>query len=285
MREQLLRRGGLAQRKTSRPPGLPNEPRHPLHIQVRDRRLRARCAVERPGADQLPILKVLHQRGIHRRHQFLRGGEPAADQVAARPPDQGLHFGMFRLVIGALHENKAQLVLACGRFKLPLGGGNPLRVLEAVVVAEQANVNVAKPHLFEIHLIGTAVGGGDLLEEKRLEEPAHQGVTTHIVAQSRSFLGELFLHAADEDSHGRPVLFCRVHARNPTLNQPNPPGEQILHHGLLQGAGLLPPPLQGCQFGDHARQQLWLKVTVAQAILPLAEITSAQPKGIRPVRE
>ena len=36
--------------------------------------------------------------------------------------------------------------------------------------------------------------------------------------------------------------------------QPRPPGEEFLHHGLLEGAGLLPPLLQRRQLPVHLSQ-------------------------------
>src|SRR5947209_20495436 len=64
-------------------------------------------------------------------------------------------------------------------------------------------------HLDEVPLIGGAVRGGNLLEQKELEEPAHQRIAAQIVAQCGPLLGQLFLHAADEEPqrcHTRRVL-------------------------------------------------------------------------------
>src|SRR5947199_3112640 len=64
-------------------------------------------------------------------------------------------------------------------------------------------------HLGEVHLIGGTVRGGNLLEQKDLEEPPHQRIATQIVAQCGPLLGQLFLHAADEEpqrGHTRRVL-------------------------------------------------------------------------------
>src|SRR2546430_12528804 len=38
------------------------------------------------------------------------------------------------------------------------------------------------------------------------------------------------------------------------LDESRPPGEKFLHHGLLEGAGLLPPLLQRRQLRVHVRQ-------------------------------
>src|SRR5438874_147835 len=54
-------------------------------------------------------------------------------------------------------------------------------------------------HLGEVLLVGGAVRGGNLLEQKELEEPPHQRVTAQRVAQCDPLLGQLFLHAADEE--------------------------------------------------------------------------------------
>src|SRR5207249_9784554 len=70
-------------------------------------------------------------------------------------------------------------------------------------------VEVAALHLGEVQLIGGPVRGGTLLEQKDLEEPPHQRIAAQIVAQCGPLLGQLFLHAADEEAqrcHTRRVL-------------------------------------------------------------------------------
>jgi len=81
------------------------------------------------------------------------------------------------------------------------GRGNALCVLVAVIVAQDAQVDVAALDFREVNLIGALIAGGEFLKQEDLgDEPPQERITQQkrlqIAAERREFL----LHAADEDS-------------------------------------------------------------------------------------
>ena len=104
------------------------------------------------------------------------------------------------MVVGALDEHEARNKTLRRALELALGGRDTLCVLEAVVVAEQAEVQIRAVDFIEVEHIDAAVGGRHLLEQEDIEEPAHQRIATQVVPECRPFGGELLLHAAEENA-------------------------------------------------------------------------------------
>lgn len=75
-----------------------------------------------------------------------------------------------------------------------------MHVLKAVVVAKQTQIDVAGGHFMQIHLVGTAVGRGQVFKDKDLKETPQQRVAAQVVAQRGTLMGKFLLHAADEDA-------------------------------------------------------------------------------------
>ena len=246
----------LRQRKSPGPPRYAHKTLDACGREVRQRRVRTPHRIERAGAHQLLRLQILHQGGIHPGNQFGTAGEAAADHLRPGLPDQRPHLGMLLLVIRAFDENQPMLVPPGGQFKFPFRRRNPLRVLEAVFVAEQAHIDIAPFDLIEINVVRPAVGGGDFFKEKRLKEPAQQRIAAQIIPQRRPFPGELLLHRTDEDAQRHRVPLFAINHQPSTLNQPRPPGQQLLHHALLEGAGLGAALLQRRQLRVQFRQHL-----------------------------
>jgi hypothetical protein len=86
-----------------------------------------------------------------------------------------------------------------GPVELPFRGRNSLRILEAVVGAEEPHVERAAVHLVQVHRVGPGVGGGEVLEQKDREEAAQQRIALDERLHGAALLGQLLLHAADEN--------------------------------------------------------------------------------------
>ena len=190
----------LAQRKAARRTRVAHKGLHPRSVQILQRGARARRGIERAVEQQAMLFEVGHQRRIQRRHQTGQIGEAAADQLRRRTLDQRAHLRVLGLVVGAFHVDQARLAELAGTVEFMLGGRYARLVLEAVVVAEQAHIHVARGHLAQIDIIGTAVGRGQIFEQEDVEEAVQQRVVTQVVAQRRTLGGEFLLHAADEEA-------------------------------------------------------------------------------------
>ena len=68
------------------------------------------------------------------------------------------------------------------QLELPFGGRHPFRIHEAILLAKEADIEIAALHLVEVHVVGAAVGSRHFLEQKRLKEAAQQGIAAQIVA-------------------------------------------------------------------------------------------------------
>ena len=80
-------------------------------------------------------------------------------------------------------------------------------ILKAILVAEDAQVDVAALHLIEVHLIRAAVTGRQLLEEEHFgDETAQHGISEEKSLQIRTDFLELPLNAANKYSET-----CRRH--------------------------------------------------------------------------
>ena len=202
MGQQLLGCGFLRQVEAPRLAGAAQEGRHPLLVQVGKHGITAGGRIEGAVADQFMVFQILHQGGIQAGDQFGGGDEAAADQLVARQPDQRLHLRLAAGIVRTLHEDQPVLVERRGVGELPRRRRQPLRILEPVLVTEQPDIEVAARHFLQIYRVRAAVGGGHVLEQKRLEETADQCIAAQPVAQSRPLCGELLLDTADEDAQG-----------------------------------------------------------------------------------
>lgn len=143
---------------------------------------------------------MLDEAGVHREAQFIRARESPSDQLRRNATDQRAHLRMAAFVVGALDIDHPVLAFGARQVELALGRRDALRILETVVVPEQPDEHVAAPHFVEIQLIRATVGGRHVLEQEDLEEAPHQRIATQVIAQGRPLLGELLLHAADENA-------------------------------------------------------------------------------------
>ena len=80
--------------------------------------------------------------------------------------------------------------------KFPLRRRHAIFVLGFVVTAEQSHIDIGPFDFFQIKIVGPPVRCRNILKQKHFEEPPHQHIAMHIVAQRRSFLGEFTLHTA-----------------------------------------------------------------------------------------
>ncbi len=202
MLQQFLGRSAIDEGELSGLSGRTNEPRYTLRIQILYLRLRARSRVEGTGADQLLLLQISDQRRIQSCDKFGGGVEPLSDQARLRPSNEGTHLRVAGLVVRALDVDEPVLSFGSGEVKLPLGRREPLGVLDAVVVSEQPDIEVAASNFVQIQVIYAAVGGRDVFEKEDLDESPHQCVASQVVTEGRPLVDKLLLHAADEDANG-----------------------------------------------------------------------------------
>jgi len=104
------------------------------------------------------------------------------------------------LVVGTFDEDEPGLVLGGGAIEFLFGWRLGEAGHRTVFVAKQAEVEAAAIHLVEINLVGTTVGGGQILEQEDLEEATQQRVAANVIADGLAFLGQFLLHTADEEA-------------------------------------------------------------------------------------
>lgn len=107
---------------------------------------------------------------------------------------------MLVFIIDASHEDEARLASLRRKIKLTLCGRGRISTFNSVFGAKNADVDVAALDLVKIHLFGTLIGGGKILEEDRLDKPPQERICTQEVPE-RSALGrEFLLYAADKEA-------------------------------------------------------------------------------------
>jgi hypothetical protein len=176
-----------------------DEPGHALGIEIGQRCLGAGGGIEGAVADQLAILKPLHQGGIEAGDQLGAGGEAAPHQGGLGLADKGEHARIAAGVVGGLEKDQAGLAAFASPLEFPLCRRKPLGINAAVLAAEQAHVELGAVHQVQVKLIGAAVAGGQVFEQHRLEEAPQQRITLQEVAQGQAIGRELLLHAAEEE--------------------------------------------------------------------------------------
>ena len=208
MLQQRFRRSVHGQWKLPLPARRVDESGHALEVESGEIRIHAPCSVKRPPADQLGGFQVLHQGRIQFRQQVFGRVEALADQPGLSLDDQRLHFRMSGAGLCPLHEDQTLLRERGRIIKLTLRRRNPFLVLTSIIAAEQPYVDLTTFHFVQIERVRTTVLGGNVLEQKHFEEPTHQRIAPQIVAQHRSLLRELRLHATDEDAERDHVKTC-----------------------------------------------------------------------------
>ena len=133
-------------------------------------RLGADGGIEGAAADQLAILKPLHQGGIEASHQLGAGGEAASYQGGFGLTDQGEHARIAAGVVGGPEKDKARLAALTSPLEFPLCRRQSLAIHAAVLAAEQAHVELATVDQAQIEVVGAAVAGGQVFKQHRLEE-------------------------------------------------------------------------------------------------------------------
>ncbi len=125
--------------------------------------------------------------------------DATADQDIAGLAHEFLHLRRAPPVIRAPDVDQAGDAASGGMVEFTLGGRDALLVLKAVVVAKDAEVDVAARDFVEIDPIGAAVAGGQFLEQEHLgDEAAQHGIAEQEGFQVAPLLREFLLHAADE---------------------------------------------------------------------------------------
>ena len=173
---------------------------HRLCIKVSQRCVRAYCRIKRPGTNQLQIFKRLHKSSINTNKQFGTGHKAPPYQLTARPLNQLPDFGMPGLSLRAFQKNQPCFVVQGCRIKFTFCWRKTISILISILVTEQSKIDIALFNFSEIKFISPAVSSRNILKQKRLKKPTHQGITTQIVTQYRPFSRELFLNAADENA-------------------------------------------------------------------------------------
>ena len=146
MRQQCLRGSIFRQREPPDSARSTDKWRHPLEIQIVQRRIHARSRVKRSPTDQRLDFQVLHQRGVEPDLQFFRGVEPLADQPSSDLSDQRLHLGMPHRVVRSLQEDEAMRANGGGAVEFPFRRRDPFFILDSVVITEQSYIDVAPFH-------------------------------------------------------------------------------------------------------------------------------------------
>ena len=128
-------------------------------------------SVKGPDAESSGALQMFNEAGVECGGKIGDPGETAADQLRAGFTDEGAHLGVATVVVCAFHIDEARLVQGCGLVELALGGRKTGAIFVAVFLTEQADVNRATANFIQVNIIHPAVGGGQILEKKNVEEP------------------------------------------------------------------------------------------------------------------
>ena len=198
MGQQFLGRCFFGQGELPHPARSADEPTHSLTVEIVQCRVRAGSRVEWPPADQLLVLQILDQRGVEFGFQFFCGVEPLSDQSGLGLADQRPHFGMPGTVVLALDEDQAVDAEGTRMVELPFRRRNVGTILAAIAPAEQSYIDVATLDFIQIERVWPLVRGRGVFKQEHVEKSAQQRIAENIIAQRRSLLDELALHAADE---------------------------------------------------------------------------------------
>ena len=203
--QRLLGRRPGTQRVVSLVLGAGEEVADLLSRKIVDCGIQAGRCVERAVANGPGPEQILDEAGIHQRSQFRDAIESSPDELAASLAHESLHLGVALGVLVALDEDQAMLPGSGSPVELAFRGRESLGVFVAIFVAEQPQIDGTSVHLFQIDLLGAAVGGGQVLEKEHFEEPAQEGISLDVVLQRPALGGQFLLHAADEYQgfHGR----------------------------------------------------------------------------------
>lgn len=157
MREHVLRRRVLWERKIAPAASLHEKPRDFVEIQIAEGRVSAVARIKGRKTDQFVRFQHFDQTRVYGRDQFLAGVEAAADEFAACRADEVHHFGMPGVVGVPLNENQTFLAGCRRRIEFPMGWRKTVGVLPAVLISEQGQINVAPRDFVQIDLVGSSV--------------------------------------------------------------------------------------------------------------------------------
>ena len=202
MLQQLARGSLLRERELPGTACSAGELRHPLEVEIVQRRLGTRGRVEGSPANQLPGFQILDQRRVESGNQLCRRVEPLPDQARLSLAYQRSHLRMAGVCDRSLHEDQAVRSDGSRAVELTFRRRYSFVVLVSVVPAEQPQVDFAPFNFVKVKLVRPPIRGRRVLEQEDFEKPPHQNVVPDIVPQNRPLFGELTLDAADEDTNG-----------------------------------------------------------------------------------
>jgi hypothetical protein len=174
--------------------------------EVVDGRARAGRRVEGARAQASGAFEVFHEARVDRAGQVGDVGDALPDELGTRLANQRQHSRVAARVVSTAHEDQAHSAAPGRLIELALGGRDPRRVGRAVVVAEETQVDVRLGDFLQVYVVSAAVRGGQILEEKDVEEAPQEGVAKYEVTHRPTLGDKLPLHAADEDPLGHMAL-------------------------------------------------------------------------------
>jgi hypothetical protein len=144
------------------------------------------------------LFEVVNERGIDPGTQLLVIDERLAHD---RTLGFGDEFLLLRIAVTAprfVNENQPVFRFGGRLVVFPLCRRNPGSILETIAVAQNTDVNIAMPDLRQVRLLHREVGGGQLLEQERVEEFTQQRILPDVIAQPSPLSCELALNTAYE---------------------------------------------------------------------------------------
>ena len=171
VRQHLVRRSISRQWKMATTTRKPQETGDLGFVQVIQGGVAAERGIEGTDTDEFALFENPDQAGIHGGDEFFRGIEATPNEVIGHSTDQCPHFRVLRIVGLTLYEDQAAFSEPGGFLVFEMSGGKPGLVFPAIIVTEQADVDVAVPDFVEIDFIRPTIGCGHImLEEEGLEE-------------------------------------------------------------------------------------------------------------------
>src|SRR5207249_1732510 len=92
----------------------------------------------------------------------------------ARSPDQRPHLRGARVVLTTLDQYQPALPLIGGDFELLLRGRQPVRVLPAILIAEDSDIDRTPGHLVYVEIIRAAIRWRQVLEKEYAKKLSQQ---------------------------------------------------------------------------------------------------------------
>src|ERR1019366_5861160 len=104
------------------------------------------------------------------------------------------------LVVWPFDKNDPVFTLFGGKVELSFRGREAGGIRVAVFVAEQTNIDSASVHFIQVHVIGSAVAGRQILKQKYIEESPQKCVALDEVLDGAPFHLKFLLNVAAEET-------------------------------------------------------------------------------------